>query len=178
MEAPLFGPHDADMDIKDFMHCTLSRVADNDEELQQFASFILNLRRDCKAFDVGALMELSLSQIMGAAEAAVGINAARGTARLLLKYLGSRGCPHQPPNATNSEGMLSFRLAADAQILFGRAGKGATDSMESNFPDAMRPSKTTDLSGPPRLPVAVVGYIKENLDHIMKHILCQRMFAL
>lgn len=162
-DAPLYGPHDPDMDIHDFLECTFKRVAVDEQEQEQFATFIMHLRKDCKACDVGGLMELSLNQIIGAAEAAVGVTAARGTARILLKFLGSRGSPHQPPNATLSEGMQSFRMAADAQVLFGRPGKGAKDSMECNFPDAMRPSsRAAAISGQPvKFPAHLAQYFKE-----------------
>lgn len=153
--APVYGPHDEDMDIRDFIGISLERIADTEEEKLEWARLEKVFRKEYKCIDVGSLMQLSKMQLESAATTAIGSSGAKGTVRMLLKYLGTKGEPHRPPEleTSSSEALGQMTLAKDSVILFGRAGKSGVNSSEQNFPEAMRPSSSActraqDLSLP------------------------------
>lgn len=144
---PVNGPHDKDMDMREWFSLTLKRIADDADEARDWERLVGVLRRDFKCRDVGAVMELSRTQLEVAATTAVGPTASKGTVRLVLKYLGTSGQPHEPPSMpTESDSMQSAFAAREKTILFGRLGKTGVNSSESNFPESMFPSSTAVIS--------------------------------
>lgn len=139
MESPEFGPHDEDMTLDEWFHITLARAADDDQERKQWEAMVREWRSRYKCRDVGGLMQLTAEQLAQSAMIGVGPDGAKGSVRQVLKYLGPKHLPHQPPCPLDSEG-LSALVGEKRQVLFGRPGKSARDSSEHNFPEAMQPS--------------------------------------
>lgn len=115
-------------------------LADDELEIAQFKRMQSIWRSKFKCLDVGGLMHLSREQLEDAALQAVDENGVKGTVRMVLQYLGAKGCPHVPP-AIKSSNAFETMIGNDGnKIMFGRAGKTGRDSSEHNFPDAMFPS--------------------------------------
>lgn len=138
---PIIGPHDPNMTSRDWFNVTLARIAEDNEELANFERFMKVLRQECLAVDVETLQGLSMSQLLSAAASVFGDGAKKGMVRIVLKYLGSPGRPHEPPVPPESEALQAAAESKKVQIKWGRAGKTGANSNESNFPDAMVLSK-------------------------------------
>lgn len=138
---PKFGPHGEDMSVHEWFDLTLKCLAHGEEELAEFSNFVGILRKQFKVFDVASMMQLTRLQMEQCAAQAVGEQGKRGLVPMVCKYLGSEGCPHNPPSELVSDAMECPQQVEHHQIQFGRAGKAGCDSTESNFPEAMVPSR-------------------------------------
>lgn len=138
---PRFGPHDEDMSVHEWFDVTLKCLANDKEEEIEFHNFVSLLRQQFKVFDVAPLMQLTRLQLEQGASQAVGEQGKRGLVRMVCKFLGTEGCPHNPPLALESDAMGCPQQVEEQKVQFGRLGKGGCNSTESNFPEAMVPSR-------------------------------------
>lgn len=136
-----FGPHNNDMTLHEWFEVTLRCLAHGKDEEEEFEAFIQILRKRFKVFDVATLQELTRLQLEQAATTAVGEQGRKGLANLVCKYLGAQGSPHLPPSEQESDAFACPNEVAKNQVQFGRVGKGGCNSTESNFPEAMLPSR-------------------------------------
>lgn len=141
MGFPVYGPHDDNMTLPEWFHLTLKRMAHGNDEEEEFTNFIGILRKEFKVFDVASLMQVTRLQLEQAATKAVGEQGKRGLVRMVCKYLGPEGSPHIPPSELSSDALGCPNDVHNQQLQFGRLGKGACNSTESNFPEAMIPSR-------------------------------------
>lgn len=145
MSAPTYGPHDDDMTLRDWFDITLRRAADTEAEAEGWWGMMSHLRSEYSCREVGDIKLLARTQLEAAATTCLGSNPAKGTVRLVLKYLGSKGEPHIPPGIqTNDEGDIGGS-SQQKDVKFGRQGKTGRNSNESNFPEAMQPSSSASL---------------------------------
>lgn len=165
MSMPLsavYGPHDDDLPLQKWFEITLACIAEDEQELDRWKMLMRTLRQQYACVDVGSLKELSRTQLEAAATTAIGQNAAKGTVRLVCKYLGPMGNPHVPPMIVGlDEPQWSSASAKEKQVAFGRIGKTGKDSAESNFPEAMMPSSQTPLDGAIKFPTRLKSYLKD-----------------
>ena len=97
---PVYGPHDGDDTLAQFLANTYSRkFAGDADALTKVQGMVDAYRRVCAVTDVDGLMECTLSRHRAALARALSEHEVPGVCGIILKYLGEKGTPHKPPGA-------------------------------------------------------------------------------